>query len=124
MSSLPHYQLYIDGTWCEGSNGQIEESINPASGKPWVTFACASADDVDRAVAAAKTALTDSTWRDMTQTNRGKLLYKLADLIEEAAETIGRVETSDSGKLATETISQSRYVADYYRYFAGLADKI
>jgi len=124
MSSLPHYQLYIDGTWCEGSNGQREESMNPATGEPWVTFACASADDVNRAVVAAKRALADSTWRDMTQTNRGKLLYKLADLIEGAAETIGRVETSDSGKLATETISQSRYVADYYRYFAGLADKI
>jgi len=124
MSSLPHYQLYIDGTWCEGSDGLTEKSINPANGEPWATFACASAADVERAVTAAKASLENPTWRDMNQTNRGKLLYKLAELIEEAAETIGRVETSDSGKLATETISQSRYVADYYRYFAGLADKI
>lgn len=124
MSVLPHYQLFIDGAWCEGSEGQSAQSTNPATAKPWATFACASAADVDRAVAAAKRALDDPDWRDMTQTARGKLLYKLADLIDEAAEQLGRVETSDSGKLAAETISQTRYVGDYYRYFAGLADKI
>ncbi len=124
MSSLPHYQLYIDGAWCEGSEGQTDQSINPATSQAWATFACASENDVHRAVTAARQALDNPVWRDMTQTNRGKLLYRLADLIDQSAETIGRVETSDSGKLATETISQSRYVGDYYRYFAGLADKI
>ena len=60
----------------------------------------------------------------MTQTNRGKLLFRLADLIEKKADHIGRVETTDSGKLASETMAQTGYVADYYRYYAGLADKI
>ncbi len=124
MSALPHYQLYIDGVWCEGSEGQSDQSTNPATAKPWATFACASSADVNRAVAAAKRVLDDPVWRDITQTARGKLLYKLADLIDESAEQLGRVETSDSGKLAAETISQTRYVGDYYRYFAGLADKI
>jgi len=124
MSTLPHYPLYIDGAWCEGSEGQVAESVNPATAEAWASFACASAEDVTRAVAAAKRALTDPAWRDMTQTARGKLLYKLADLIAEAAESIGRIETTDSGKLASETVAQTRYVADYYRYFAGMADKI
>ena len=124
MSSLPHYQLFIDGIWCDGSEGQTDTSVNPATAERWASFACASAADVDRAVASAKRALDDPQWRDMTQTQRGKLLFRLADLIEESAEQLGRVETSDSGKLATETIAQTRYVGDYYRYFAGLADKI
>ncbi len=124
MNSNPHYQLFIDGAWCEGSDGQVMHSINPANAEAWATFACASQSDVDRAVTAARQALDNPQWRDISQTARGKLLYKLADLIEASAETIGRVETSDSGKLATETVAQCRYVGDYYRYFAGLADKI
>ena len=124
MNNMPHYQLFIDGAWCDGSEGQTRDSINPATADPWATFACASEADVNRAVSAAKRALDDPAWRDMTQTARGKLLFKLADLIEQSAEKIGRVETSDSGKLAAETITQTRYVGDYYRYFAGMADKI
>ncbi|MBE1283668.1 MAG: aldehyde dehydrogenase family protein [Rhodobacteraceae bacterium] len=124
MSDKPHYQLFIDGTWCDGSTGQILHSQNPATGQDWASFACASPDDVDRAVAAAKRALDDPAWRDMTQTARGKLLYRLAELVEEHAEVIGRIETTDSGKLLAETASQTKYVGDYYRYYAGLADKI
>ncbi len=100
------------------------QSINPASGEPWMSFDCASADDVDAAVSAASGMLDNPQWRDMTATQRGKLLYKLADLVESNAEELGRLETTDSGKLAAETLSQTGYVADYYRYFAGLADKI
>ena len=124
MSRLPHYQLFIDGEWTEGSSGQVMESANPATGETWATFACASEADVNRAVQAAARALDDPEWRDMTQTARGKLLYRLAELIGEHAQEIGRIETTDSGKLLAETASQTAYVADYYRYYAGLADKI
>ena len=124
MSQLPHYQMFINGTWCEGSNKQTLESISPATGQPWATFACASEADVNTAVGAAKKALDNPQWRDMLPTARGKLLFKLADLIDNASETLGRVETTDSGKLASETMAQTKYVGDYYRYFAGLADKI
>jgi aldehyde dehydrogenase (NAD+) len=124
MTDLAHYPLFIAGAHCAGSQGQVMQSLNPATGAPWASFDCASPEDVDRAVAAAKAALEDPAWRDLTQTARGKLLYRLAELIEENAEHLGRIETSDSGKLAAETVSQTRYVADYYRYFAGLADKI
>ena len=124
MPDMPHYSLFIAGDWQAGSNGQTMETINPATGQPWATFDCASAMDVDRAVAAAKAALDDPAWRDLTQTARGKLLYRLADLVAENAENLGRIETTDSGKLASETMAQTGYVADYYRYYAGLADKI
>lgn len=124
MSELPHYTMFIDGQWCEGTDGQRLESIDPSNAEPWASFACAAPSDVDRAVVAAKRALDDPAWRDLTQTARGRLLYRLADLIDEAAESLGRVETRDSGKLAAETVAQTRYVGDYYRYFAGLADKI
>lgn len=120
----PHYQLFINGQWCEGSAKQVMESTNPATGEAWATFACANAADVERAVSAARKALTDSEWTKMSATQRGKLLYRLAELIEENAERLGQIETTDSGKLLTETASQTKYVGDYYRYYAGLADKI
>ncbi len=126
MSTIerPHYPLYIDGEFCEGSGAEIAESIDPATAYTWATFACAAPVDVERAVAAARRSLDDPAWRDISPTARGKLLYRLADLIEQNAEALGRLETRDSGKLATETVAQTGYVADYYRYFAGLADKI
>ena len=124
MTDLPHYQLFVDGNWTAGSLGQVMHSINPATAENWASFDCASPKDVDAAVAGAKRALDDPAWRDMSQTARGKLLYRLADLIEANALLLGEVETRDSGKLLAETSSQTRYVADYYRYFAGLADKI
>lgn len=124
MKSKPHYQLYIDGSWVSGSTNQKMDAQNPANGENWATFDCASKSDVDRAVKSARRALTDKAWSNISQTQRGKLLYKLASLIEENAGIIGKIETNDSGKLLAETSTQTRYVADYYRYYAGLADKI
>lgn len=119
---MDQFQLFIDGKWCDGATTM--ETLNPATGEAWATFACAGKADVDRAVAAAARALEDPAWRDMTQTARGKLISKLADLVERDAVKLGRLETTDSGKLLAETSTQTAYVADYYRYFAGLADKI
>ena len=124
MTKLPHFQLYIDGTFTEGHDGQTMTTQNPATGADWATFACAAPRDVDRAIAAARRVLDDPEWRDMTQTQRGKLLYRLGELIAENAEKLGRIETTDSGKLLAETASQTGYVGEYYRYYAGLADKI
>jgi acyl-CoA reductase-like NAD-dependent aldehyde dehydrogenase len=124
MTHLPHFQLYIDGAFTEGHTNQVMTSQNPATGQDWATFACAAPQDVERAVAAARRVLNEAAWRDMTQTARGKLLYRLGELIEENAAELGRLETTDSGKLLAETASQTGYVGDYYRYYAGLADKI
>jgi len=120
----PHFQLYIDGSFCEGAGGAVMHSQNPADGKNWASFACTDKSDVERAVVAAKRALDNPAWRDMTQTARGKLLFRLANLIEQHAGRLGELETQDSGKLLAETATQTKYVADYYRYYAGLADKL
>lgn len=123
-----HFKLYIDGAFCDASDGGVIESINPATGDVWATAAAASTEDVDRAVDAAHRALYGGTyggpWAGFTATERGRLLYRLADAVEADALRLGEIETTDSGKLAAETKSQTAYVADYYRYYAGLADKI
>ena len=121
---MKEYQLYIDGKFCEASDGNRFESVNPATGEVWATVPAATEADVDRAVRGARRALIEGDWPAMTATQRGHLLYRLADLVADAAHHLGSVETTDSGKLAAETRAQSAYVSDYYRYYAGLADKI
>ena len=121
--ALAYYQHYINGEFCDGELGR-GLSLNPTNEQNWAQFALAGAKDVERAVSAAQQALEDPAWRDLSQSARGKLLYRLADLIEEQASELARLETLDSGKLYAETSQQTRYVADYYRYYAGLADKI
>lgn len=122
--SQPHYQLYINGQWREGSDAQRIATISPATAQPWATFACASKVDVESAVESARRALQTGPWPGMSATARGRIIYRLAELLEENATVLGDIETTDSGKLAAETRSQTAYVADYYRYYAGLADKI
>ena len=121
---MKQYQLYIDGEWCDAADGATLHSINPATGKVWAKVAVAGEPEVNRAVAAAKRALTQGAWAEMTATQRGKLLRKLGDLIATKVHQIGDIETIDSGKLAKETRGQTGYVSDYYYYYAGLADKI
>jgi len=121
---LPHYSLLIDGVTDEGTTKERFSSINPHTGKVWATFSVANNKDVSRAVSVAKQSLNNSDWANMLPTDRGKLLFRLADLIELRASDIGAIETNDSGKLLVETVTQTKYVADYYRYYAGLADKL
>jgi len=124
MADLKQFQMYIDGAWTDAENGATFESLNPATAQPWALMPAASEADVDRAVRAADRALKTGEWAEMRATARGKLLYRLADLLAEFSADLGAVETIDSGKLAKETQSQALYIADYYRYYAGLADKI
>ena len=77
-----HYQLYINGEWVSGSEGQVMHSHNPHNNQSWASFDCASKKDIELAVNTARKALDDPSWSSITATDRGKLLYKLADLIE------------------------------------------
>lgn len=119
---MQRYQLYIDGAFCDGS-GQFP-SIDPSTGQPWAMMPEARENDVNRAVATAKRAFDAPEWAGMTATARGKLLMRLADLLAENAQKLAQIETRDTGKIIRETSAQIAYVADYYRYYAGLADKI
>ena len=124
MSQVREYRMLIDGAWLPAEDGAIIESVNPSDNRIWATFPSASAADVDRAVRAAHHAMYDGPWSRLTATERGKLLYRLADLLSENAGQLADVETKDTGKLPRETLSQIRYVAEYIRYFAGCADKL
>lgn len=119
---MQHFKHYINGEFSDGS--EHFESTNPANGKPWATFPAATEQESNYAIETAHEALFNGPWADYSPTERGKLIYKLGDLIAKNAAALGEMETRDSGKLAIETKSQSSYVADYYYYYAGLADKI
>lgn len=116
------FNCYIDGRF-EPGEAQFE-SFDPATGVAWALMPEARERDVSRAVDAAERALHDGPWAAMTATQRGKLLYRLADLVAANAAELAELETRDTGKIIRETSAQIAYVADYYRYYAGLADKI
>lgn len=100
------------------------ESYDPFTGRPWALIPRCDATDVDEAVAAAAGAFRQGDWAAMTPSARGKLLNRLANLIEEEAERLARIETQDNGKLLAEMWGQLRYVPEWYRYFGGLSDKL
>ncbi|UWQ43529.1 aldehyde dehydrogenase (plasmid) [Leisingera aquaemixtae] len=116
------FQQYIGGAFEDA--GETFASLDPATGKAWARMPSASAADVDRAVRAAEAAFFSPEWAGMSATQRGKLLLRLADLVAENAPRLAELETRDTGKIIRETSAQIAYVADYYRYYAGLADKI
>ncbi|SAL84468.1 aldehyde dehydrogenase [Caballeronia arvi] len=116
------FQLYIDGQFEPGAASF--GSVNPATGRVWAQMPEARTQEVNRAVDAADRALDAPAWKGLTASARGKLLYKLADLVEKAAPRLAEIETSDTGKIIRETSSQIAYVAEYYRYYAGIADKL
>ncbi|MEH6739690.1 MAG: aldehyde dehydrogenase [Sulfitobacter sp.] len=119
---MQHFQHYIGGVFSDGS-AQFE-SRDPATGQVWAMMPEARTNDVNAAVDAAHAAFFAPEWSLMTASARGKLLYRLADLIAENAQTLAALETRDTGKIIRETSAQIAYVAEYYRYYAGLADKI
>ena len=124
MTALKQYQMYIGGKWVDAQDGKSFESINPATGESWAVIPEASAADVDAAVQSAYQAFTTGDWSTMLPTQRGKLLRRLGDLLAENSELLGMTETTDTGKLLKETRWQATYIADYFHYYAGLADKV
>jgi acyl-CoA reductase-like NAD-dependent aldehyde dehydrogenase len=118
------FKLYIDGLFCAGEGGAVFASIDPATETVWAQMPRASAADTDRAVKAAHKAFHEGAWPSLTATARGKLLAKLAELVARDAGVIAELETRDTGKVIRETRAVTGYVAEFYRYYAGLADKI
>ena len=124
MTDLKHYKMLIDGDWVGASDGAAFESVNPTTGKVWAMIPEATADDVDRAVRAADRAFHHDPWPAMTATQRGQCLRRLADLLLEKSEDFGTIETIDTGKVLKETRWQAKYIAEFFHFFAGCADKI
>jgi acyl-CoA reductase-like NAD-dependent aldehyde dehydrogenase len=123
-AQLPRYQLLIDGEWVDPSSGEWFDTVEPFSGEVWAQIPRGTAQDADRAVQAAHRAFTSGEWPRLTATQRGTLLRKFAALIEENADHLGRIEQRDNGKLITEVRGQVLNVAQWFYYYAGLADKI
>ena len=123
MSNVTTYSMLINGQEVQASDGAVFESLNPATQQVWARFPAATADDVNDAVEAAHNALS-GPWGSMTPSQRGKALGKLATLLAEHSEAIGRIETKDTGKMFKETRWQCQYIAEYLHYYAGAADKL
>ncbi|MBY5931503.1 aldehyde dehydrogenase [Tateyamaria omphalii] len=119
---MQQFQHYIGGTFSDGA-AQFD-SVDPATGQVWAKMPEARRADVNAAVRAARQAFLSPQWAGMSASARGKLLSGLADLIAQNAARLAELETRDTGKIIRETSAQIAYVADYYRYYAGLADKI
>ncbi|MEM7221583.1 MAG: aldehyde dehydrogenase [Pseudomonadota bacterium] len=124
MGDLQSYQMLIDGAWVGASDGRTFDSLNPTTGEAWSQVPEATAEDVDRAVRAADRAFNEGPWPAMTPTERGRCLRRLADLLTEESEELGRIESVDTGKLLKETRWQAKYIADFFHFYAGCADKI
>jgi len=124
MDGIREYRMLIDGAWTKASDGAAFESVNPTTGEIWARIPEATAQDVDRAVQAAHRAFVEGPWARMTPTERGRCLRRLADLLAENSERLGRTETVDTGKMLKETRWQAKYIAEFFHFYAGCADKI
>ena len=123
MSKVQDFKMYIDGEWVNSSSGKKIETLNPENNEVWATVPEASEKDVDKAVQSAQKAF-DNSWSKLHPRDRAKYLRLIADQLRANAEHLGKIETIDTGKLFRETKTQANYIAEYYDYFAGLADKV
>jgi acyl-CoA reductase-like NAD-dependent aldehyde dehydrogenase len=121
--TIQDFKMFIDGEWVASSSNKKIETLNPENNEVWATVPEANEEDVDKAVKAAQRAF-EKTWGNLHPTERGKYLRAIADQLRQNAEHLGRIETVDTGKLYRETKTQANYIAEYYDYFAGLADKV
>ena len=123
MTKIQNFKMYIDGQWVDSESRKIIETLNPENNEVWATVPEANEKDVDKAVKSAQKAFENS-WSNLYPKDRAKYLRSLANQLRENAEHLGKIETIDTGKLFRETKTQANYIAEYYDYFAGLADKV
>ncbi len=119
-SRLP---IFVAGEF-RASQGQPIACFDPATGAEWCQVADATTAEVDAAVEAARAAMLDPAWRDISQSDRGLMLGRLADLVARDVERLSRLETKDNGKILREMRALTQAVSNGLRYFAGMADKV
>jgi phenylacetaldehyde dehydrogenase len=119
-------KLLINGQWVDAASGKTFTVENPATGEVLAHVAEGDATDIERAVKAAREAFDESSpWRRMTPSERGRLLWKLADLLEENLEEFAELETLDNGKpISVARVADVPLAVDLFRYMAGWATKI
>ncbi|WP_244857106.1 aldehyde dehydrogenase [Aromatoleum bremense] len=116
--------MFIDGEPSDSASGEWFETANPYTGEPWAQIPRGTAADVDRAVGAARRAFAGGPWPELTASERGHLLLRLADVLAREASRLAEIEVRDNGKLYAEMSAQLKYLPAWFRYFGGLADKI
>ena len=121
---MQSFEMLINGAWVAAGDGASFDTVSPADGKVWAKIPEATEEDVDRAVRAAHAACYEGPWSRMTPTERGHCLRRLAELLKANAERLGEIETRDTGKMFKETRWQANYIAEFFHFYAGCADKI
>src|SRR5579875_1835618 len=118
-------QLFINGQWSDAASGKTFETPNPATGETLARVAEGDAEDIDRAVRAARRAFEEGPWGRLTASDRGRIVWKIGDLILEHAEELAQLESLDNGKpVAVALAADVPLAADLFHYMAGWATKI
>jgi phenylacetaldehyde dehydrogenase len=118
-------QMFINGKWVNSASGKTFPTYNPATGEVLAQVAEGDREDIDRAVNAARAAFDKGPWRTITPSERGRMIWKLADLIEKHAEEFAQLESLDNGKPVTiARVADIPGTIDLFRYMAGWATKI
>jgi acyl-CoA reductase-like NAD-dependent aldehyde dehydrogenase len=116
------YRMLIDGEWVPASDGATFACIDPYENREWGRVPAATADDVDRAVRAARRAFDEGGWPQTPPAQRARLLRRLADLIEQNAEALARLQIHENGKLIGEMTRGAVVMATHARYVASLVE--
>src|ERR1019366_5770637 len=119
-------KLLIDGEWVPAASGRTFDTINPATEEKLAEVAYGEQEDIDRAVRAARKAFAyDSPWRRMSPSARGKLIWRIGDLIEQHVEELAMLESLDNGKpVGVARVADVPLAADLFHYMAGWPTKI
>ena len=115
--------MYVDGRWCEGSDGGTRSLIDPSTDQLLAVVAEGTREDAERAIKSAHAAFYDGPWSRMTAQDRARLLARVGDKIEEYGAELARIDTLNSGKPLRETEYDVADAANCFRYYAGLANK-
>ncbi len=121
---IPERRLFIDGRWTDARSGASFDLVNPATAEVFATVAAADADDVDAAVAAARREFDGGPWSRLSGPDRGRLLLRLAELIERDAQRFVELEALEIGKPLFDAGVEVPLAAETFRYYAGWADRI
>ncbi|MFQ5451443.1 MAG: aldehyde dehydrogenase family protein [Nitrospinaceae bacterium] len=118
-------KMLIGGKRVDAASGETFEVVDPSTNKPLARVPKGGKEDIDRAVKAARRAFQNGPWKKLTASQRGKLIWNLADLIEERKEEFAQLETLDNGKpITVARVADIPLTIDHFRYYAGLATKI
>src|SRR5580693_1088886 len=118
-------KMFINGKWVDAASGKTFPTYNPATGEVLANVAAGDKEDINRAVKAARAAFETGTWSKISPSERGRLLWKLADLLEKHTEEFAQLESLDNGKpLKIARAADVPLAVDHFRYYAGWATKI